>query len=111
MWHEWDRRSCVVLVGTECYIPSGRPTRRWKYNIKMYRKVTGWQDLDWTDLAQEKHKWQALINTVFKFRSPQSTGNLLTSYATSSFARRTELVVWLVRYSSASYLVSCFVSC
>ena len=37
----------MVLVGTECNIPPGRPSRRWKYNIKMDRKVRGWVGLDW----------------------------------------------------------------
>jgi hypothetical protein len=46
----------MVLVGTECNIPPGRPSRKWKYNIKMYRKVTGWEGLDWIHLAHEKHK-------------------------------------------------------
>jgi len=67
---KWGRNAYMVLAGTECYIPPGRPSRRWKYNIKMYRRVIGWEGLDWIDLAQEKHKWQALINTIFKFRGP-----------------------------------------
>jgi len=60
----------MVLVGTKCDIPPGRSSRRWKYNIKMYRKVMGWEGLDWIHLAREKHKWQALINTVFNLRGP-----------------------------------------
>ena len=29
----------MVLVGTECNIPPARPSRKWKYNVKMHRKV------------------------------------------------------------------------
>jgi hypothetical protein len=29
-----------------------RPRRRWKNNIKMNIQELGWNDMDWTDLAQ-----------------------------------------------------------
>jgi hypothetical protein len=68
MWYEWGRSAYMVLVGTECNKPPGRPSSRWEYKIKMDHKVIGWDGLDWFHLAQEKHKWQALINTVFNLR-------------------------------------------
>jgi hypothetical protein len=94
----------MVMEETECNIPPRRPSRRWKYNIKMDRKVIGWEGLDWIHLGQEKHKWQALINTVFNLRGPENTDNLLTSYVTSSFSR-TKLVVWFEGWLFVSQLL------
>ena len=32
-------------------------------NIKMDLKRIGWEDVDWTDLAQDRYKWRAVLNT------------------------------------------------
>jgi hypothetical protein len=29
-----------------------------------------WDDMDWTDLAQDMDKWKALVNTVMNLRFP-----------------------------------------
>jgi hypothetical protein len=36
----------------------------WVYNIKMELREIGWDDMDWTDLAQDRDQWRALMNTV-----------------------------------------------
>jgi hypothetical protein len=33
--------------------PLGRPRRRWVDNIKMDPRETGWDGVDWTDMAQD----------------------------------------------------------
>jgi hypothetical protein len=33
-------------------------------NIKIDLGEIGWSDLDWTDLAQERDQWRAVVNTV-----------------------------------------------
>jgi len=38
-------------------------------NIKMDLQV-GWGDMNWFDLAQNRDRWQALVNVVMKFRVP-----------------------------------------
>jgi hypothetical protein len=44
-----------VLVGKpEGKRPLGRPRRRWVDNIKMNLRETGWNGMDWIDLAQNK---------------------------------------------------------
>jgi hypothetical protein len=44
-----------ILVGKpEGKRPLGRPTRRWVDNIKMDLRETGWDGMDWIDLAQDK---------------------------------------------------------
>jgi hypothetical protein len=30
----------------------------------------GWYGLDWTDLAQERDQWRALVNTAMNLRVP-----------------------------------------
>jgi hypothetical protein len=32
----------------------GIPRHRWKYNIKMNLKETGWEGVEWSHLAQDK---------------------------------------------------------
>jgi hypothetical protein len=47
--------------------PLGRPRRRWVDNIKMDLGEIGWDGMDWTDLAQDRDQWMALVNTVMNF--------------------------------------------
>ena len=45
--------------------PLGRPRLRWEDNIKMnFREVGGGGD--WMELAQDRDRWRALVNTVMK---------------------------------------------
>jgi hypothetical protein len=44
--------------------PLGRPRGRWVDNIKMDLREIGWNGMDWMDLAQDRDKWRALVNTV-----------------------------------------------
>jgi len=59
-----------VLVGKpEGNRPLGRHRRRWEDNIKMdLREVGGGGD--WMEMAQDKDRCRALVNTVMNFRVP-----------------------------------------
>jgi hypothetical protein len=60
-----------ILVGRpEGTRPLGRPRRRWEDNIKMDLREIGFGDVDWIDLAQDRDRWQALVNTVMNLRVP-----------------------------------------
>jgi hypothetical protein len=43
--------------------PLGRPRRRWENNIKLDLEYMGWGSIKWTDLAEDRDKWRALVNT------------------------------------------------
>jgi hypothetical protein len=56
-----------VLVGK----PEGkRPLGRWEDNIKMDLQEVGGGRVDWTELAQDRDGWRALVSTVRDFRVP-----------------------------------------
>jgi hypothetical protein len=60
-----------ILVGRpEGRRPLGRPRRRWEENIKMDLKEIGFGDVDWINLAQDRDRWRALVNTVMNLRFP-----------------------------------------
>jgi hypothetical protein len=50
--------------------PLWRPRRRWKYNIMMDLQEMGCGDMDWIEVAQDRERWQALVNAVMKLRVP-----------------------------------------
>ncbi|PNF28518.1 hypothetical protein B7P43_G14701 [Cryptotermes secundus] len=50
--------------------PLGRPRRRWVSNIKMDLRGIGCNGMDWIDLAQDRDRWRALVNTLMNLRVP-----------------------------------------
>jgi hypothetical protein len=40
------------------------------YNIKMDLREIRWDGMDWTDLAQNRDQWRALVNTIMTLRVP-----------------------------------------
>jgi hypothetical protein len=49
--------------------PLGRSRCRQEDNIKMDIKEVGW-GIDWTELAQDRDRWRALVNAVMNIRIP-----------------------------------------
>ena len=59
-----------VLVGKpEGKRPLGRYRRRWEDNIEMDLREVGGNG-DWMELAQDRDRWRALVNTVMNLRVP-----------------------------------------
>ena len=50
--------------------PLGRPRRRWEDNIKMDLQEVGCGGMEWTDLAQDRDRWRALVNAVMNLWVP-----------------------------------------
>jgi hypothetical protein len=50
-----------------------------------------WKGVDWINLAQDKDKWQALVNTVMNFRIPLKAEITWVIGVTISFWRSTLL--------------------
>jgi hypothetical protein len=65
------RNTYRILVGKpEGKRPLGRPRRRWVDNIKMDLRDSGWDDMDWIDVAQDRDQWRALVSTVMNLEVP-----------------------------------------
>jgi hypothetical protein len=67
-----DRRgACRMLVDR----PEGkgllrRPGHRWGENVKMDLQKFGWADMDWIDQAQDRDRWQVLVNVLVNLWVP-----------------------------------------
>jgi hypothetical protein len=65
------RNEYRILVGKpEGKKPLGRPGRRWVDNIKMNLRDIVWDGMDWIELAQDRNRWRAFVNTIMNFRVP-----------------------------------------
>ena len=50
--------------------PLGRPRRKWEDNINMDLQEVGCGGMDWIELAQDRDRWQALVDAVMNLRVP-----------------------------------------
>jgi hypothetical protein len=65
------RNAYRILVGKpEGKSPLRIPRCRWVNNIKMDLGEIGWDGMAWIDLAQDRDRWRALVNTVMNLRVP-----------------------------------------
>jgi len=67
------KRKCVyrVLLGKpEGKKPLGRPRNRWEDNMKIDLQEVVCGGMDWIKLAQDRDRWQALVNEVMNLRVP-----------------------------------------
>ena len=67
--------------------PLGRPRRRWEDNIKMDLQEVGGGCGDWMELAQDRDRWRALVNTLRNLRVPKMWGISWVAAEPVSFSR------------------------
>ena len=66
----WKRKAYRVLLRKpEGKRPHGRHRGRWENDIKVGFQEIGCEGVDWTDLAQDKDKWLAIVNQKTQIRS------------------------------------------
>jgi hypothetical protein len=64
-----ERKEYRVLMGKpEGKRPLGRPRRRWEDGIRMDLGKIGCGSVEWIQLAQDRDRWWAVINTVMNLR-------------------------------------------
>jgi hypothetical protein len=51
-------------------ISIGKPRHKWEDNVRIDLGETGWEDVDWFHLAQDRDQWQAPVNTVMNLWVP-----------------------------------------
>jgi hypothetical protein len=89
---EKKRTAYRILVGK----PEGKrlprkPRRMWVDNIKLDLIQIILGSMEWTDLAQDRDQWRALVNTVMNLRVPQNAGKSFSSRTIGGFSRRAHL--------------------
>ena len=68
---------CVCVCVCVCvYIFIGRLWHTWEDNIKMDLQDVGCGGVDWTELAQDRDRWQEIVNAEMNFRVPLNKRHL-----------------------------------
>jgi len=58
-----------VLAGKpEGKRPLGRSRHRWEDGITMDLRETGWWNVEWIQLAQDRDRWRAVVSAVTSLR-------------------------------------------
>jgi hypothetical protein len=74
-----DRNSYRVLESKpQGKRPLAKLRCRWENNIKMDLTDAGCDSVEWIDLAYDRDKWQAGVNTAMNPRVTQNVGNIST---------------------------------
>jgi hypothetical protein len=60
----------ILVEKPERKRPIRRPRHRWQNNIGMDLREIGWEGVEWMHMAQDRHQWWALVNTVMNLWVP-----------------------------------------
>jgi hypothetical protein len=64
-----ERKVYTVVVGkSEGKRPLPRLRHRWENGIITDLREIGWGSVDWIQLAQDRDRWRAVVNTVMSLR-------------------------------------------
>jgi hypothetical protein len=85
------RNAYRILVGKpEGKRPLERPRRRWVDNVKMDLGEIGRDGWDWIELAQDRDRWRALVNTVMNLQGLKVAGSFLNGCTIGGFSGRAQ---------------------
>jgi hypothetical protein len=74
-----------VLVGKPVgRRPSGKHRRMWEDAIKIDLQTIRW-GVNYTDVAQYRHRWRAVVKSAVKLWSPENAEDSLTRWENVSF--------------------------
>jgi hypothetical protein len=62
------------LISETLKISRSNNFRRQEDNIRTYLSKTGWEDVDWIQLAEDRDRWQDRVNTVLNLPVHKSPG-------------------------------------
>ena len=57
--------------------PVRTPRHRWEHNIKMDLQEAGYEDMDWSNVAQDRDRWWAIVNVIMNLRGSIKFGEFL----------------------------------
>jgi hypothetical protein len=60
----------ILIVKPEMMRPLGITMHRFKHNIRLNLRETGWEGVHWRQLVQDRDQQWALVNTVMKLQVP-----------------------------------------
>jgi len=60
----------ILVEKPEGKRPLGRPRHKWEEHIRISLQEVGFGGMDWTDLANDRDRWRALLNVVMILRVP-----------------------------------------
>jgi hypothetical protein len=86
------RNAYRLLVGKlEGKRPLGRPRHRRVDYIWMDLEEVGWGGVDWIDLAKDRDRWSALVNSVSNLRVPYNARKLSSCLTTDGLLSSAQL--------------------
>jgi hypothetical protein len=57
-----------LMVKPEGRRPLGRPRRTWEDGVRMNLREISWGSVEWINLAEDRDRWRALVNTVMNLQ-------------------------------------------
>jgi hypothetical protein len=60
----------ILVAKPEGKRPLRTPRNRWEDYIKLDIRKTGFGDVDWIHMAQDRDRWWAVVNTVMNLQVP-----------------------------------------
>ena len=70
MYYVWERVEVYMVGKSKGKRPLGRPRHRCEDNVKMDLQGVECEGMDWINGAQDRDRWQSLVNVVMNIWVP-----------------------------------------